>query len=140
MSIFSNIANAAHTFVSWFEKELSKVEAAAPTIEQSVEKGATYGVAVLKIVASQVTAGSPAAGIINTAIGDLLTASAVVFDAGAHPTVATLFQDIVTNLGGLETATGVKNPSTVATVGKVISTIAAIASALLNIAPIAAAV
>ena len=137
MSIFSNIASAAHTFVAWFEKELSKVEAAAPTIEQSIESGCTYAVTVLKIVLTQVDAASPAAKIITTAISDLLTASAAAYDAGAHPTLATLFNDIVTNLGGLESATGIKNANTVATVGKVISTIAAIAQAVLAIVPAA---
>ncbi len=140
MSIFTSITNAEHTFVAWFEKELAKVEAAAPSVETFVENGSTYAVAALKIVAAQVTPGSQAAGILTKAIQDLLTASAVAYDAGAHPTLATLFQDVVTNLGGLETATGIKNSSTVATVGKVISTIGAIASALLQLAPVAAAV
>lgn len=139
-SIFSKIASAEHTFVAWFEKELSAVEAAAPSIEQSVENGAKYAVTVLKIILPQVEANSPAAKIITTAMSDLLTASAVVYDAGSSPTAASLFQDVVTNLGGLETASGIKNPGTVATVGKVISTIGAIAAGLLNLAPAVAAI
>lgn len=137
MSIFSAIANAEHTFVAWFEKELAKVETAAPIIETFVENGVTYAVGVLKVIASQVDASSPAASIISKAISDLLTASAVVYDAGAHPSTASLFQDIVGNLSGLESAVGIKNANTVAIVGKVISTVGAIASAMLAIVPAA---
>lgn len=135
MSIFSTIANAAHTFAAWFEKEITAAEKNAPAFERTVEASAKYASGVLAIVASQVEPGSDAAKIISTALSDLKVASAVVYDAGAHPTAATLFQDIVSNLGGLETATGIKNPGTVATVGKVISTLSALASAFLTLAP-----
>jgi hypothetical protein len=130
-----NIAAESHTFLAWLHKELAEVEAAAPTIETDIENGVSYSTKILKIVASQVEAGSPAANVISKATQDLLTLSAVAYDAGAHPTLASGFQDVVTNLGGLETATGIKNANTVATVGNVISTIASIASALLTIVP-----
>lgn len=135
MSIFSSIANAAHTFIAWFEKNVTTIEGAAPTIETSIENGCKYAITVLKIVLSQVTAGSPAAAIINIAIQDLTVISAVAYDAGAHPTLGSLFNDVVTNLGGLEQATGIKNQNTIALVAKVISTIAAIAQAVLAIVP-----
>lgn len=135
MSIFSGIENAAHTFVGWIESEWTKFEKAAPSIEALTEAGAKYAVGVLTIVSAQVEPGSEAAKIISTALADIETASAVVYDAGAHPSVATLWQDIVGNLGALETATGIKNPGTVATVAKVISTLAALAQAFLAIAP-----
>lgn len=137
MSIFSGIANAEHTFVSWFESEITKFEKAAPTIETDIENGVKYSTGVLAIVSSQVDAGSPAAKIISTAVSDLKTLSAVAYDAGAHPTLATGFEDVVTNLSGLESATGIKNPNTVATIAKVISTLAAIAQAVLAIVPAA---
>lgn len=139
MSIFSAIANAEHTFVAWFEKEITKIEGAAPTIERDVENGVSYATSVLTIVGSEVEAGSPAANIISTAISDLKTLSAVAYDAGVHPTLASGFQDIATNLGALESATGIKNANTVSTVAKVISTIGAIASAVAAIVPVAAA-
>ena len=88
MSIFSSIANAAHTFVSWFEKEWAKFQKDAPTIEVFIEQGVVYATGVLKIVLSQMDAASPAAAIITKAIQDLLTLSAVAYDAGAHPTLA----------------------------------------------------
>ena len=130
-----NIAAESHTFLAWLHKEVAEVEAAAPTIETDIENGVSYSTKILKIVASQVEAGSPAANVISKATQDLLTLSAVAYDAGAHPTLASGFQDVVMNLGGLETATGIKNANTVATVGNVISTIASIASALLTIVP-----
>jgi len=131
MTFFSNLAAAKNTFIAWIEKEVAKFQAEAPQIETFIENGVKYATGVLKIVLSQVDANSPAAKIITTAVQDLLTLSAVTYDAGAHPSLASGFQDVVTNLGALETAVGIKNPATVATVGKVISTIAAIASALL---------
>ena len=135
MSIFSSIANAAHTFVSWFEKEWAKFQKDAPTIEVFIEQGVVYATGVLKIVLSQMDAASPAAAIITKAIQDLLTLSAVAYDAGAHPTLASGFQDVVTNLTALENAVGIKSPNTVAIIAKVISTIGAIASALLALVP-----
>jgi hypothetical protein len=107
MSIFSGIANAEHTFVAWLENELAIIEKDAPKIEAYVENGATYAVATLKIVLAQVEPGSAAANAITLAIQKILTASAVVFDAGASPTVATLFQDVVSNLSGIESLAAV---------------------------------
>jgi hypothetical protein len=135
MSIFSSIAAAEHTFLAWFHKEVAAIEAAAPTIETDIENGVAYSTGILKIVASQVEAGSPAADIISKATQTLLTLSAVAYDAGAHPSLATGFQDVVKNLSGLETATGIKNANTQAAVSKVISTITSIVSALLAIVP-----
>jgi hypothetical protein len=135
MNIGSSIEAAAHTFLAWLHKEAAAVEAVLPTIETDIENGVSYSTKILKIVASKVEPGSPAANIISKSIQDLLTLSAVAYDAGAHPSLAGDFQAVVTNLSGLETATGIKNADTVATVGKVISTIASIASALLAIVP-----
>jgi DNA-binding FrmR family transcriptional regulator len=131
MSIFSKIASAAKTAVNWLEQEFTKIEGNIPAIETMIEVGVKYSVSVLKIVLSQVEAASPAAKILSTAIQDLLTLSAVAFDAGAHPSLATEFQAIVNNLAGLESATGIKNATTLGTVQKVVSTISAIAAALL---------
>ena len=136
MSLFSNLAAAKNTFVAWIEKEYAKFQSEAPAIETFIENGVKYATGVLKIVLSQVDANSPAAKIITTAVQDLLTLSAVVYDAGAHPSLASGFQDVVANLGALETAHGIKNPGTVATVGQVISTIAAIAASLLPVAAV----
>lgn len=135
MSIFSNIATAAHTFVSWFETEAAKFQKNAPAVEVFIEQGVAYATGVLKIVLAQVAAGSPAAGVLDKAIQDLLTLSAVAYDAGAHPSLASGFQDVVTNLSGLESATGIKNTNSVATVGKVVNTLSAIVSAVLTIKP-----
>ncbi|HUD73847.1 MAG TPA: hypothetical protein VMQ76_02155 [Terracidiphilus sp.] len=135
MGFISSIANAEHTFVSWFKTEVAKFEKAAPSVETSIENGVAWANGVLKIVLAQVDAGSPASTVIKKAIQDLLVLSAVSYDAGAHPTLATGFQDVITNLSGLETAVGIKNANTVATITKVISTLAAIVSALLAIVP-----
>ena len=109
----------------------------APAIEAFIEQGVAYATGVLKIVLAQVDANSPAAGILSKAIQDLLTLSAVAYDAGAHPSLASGFQDVVSNLTALESAAGIKNVNSVATVGKVVNTLSAIVSALLAIVPTA---
>jgi hypothetical protein len=129
--------NAVHTFVGWFEKEITALEKNAPAIERTVEAAAKYATGILTIVGSQVEPGSDAGKIISTALSDVKVASAVVYDAGAHPSVASMFQGIASNLGGLETATGIKNPASVATVGKVVSTLSALASVFLTLTPAA---
>jgi hypothetical protein len=133
MSIFGN---ALHTFVNWFEKSIAAIEKDAPTIERTAEAGFTYATTGLTIISAQLTAGSPAAQLVSKAISDLKVASATVYDFGASPTIAGLVQDVVSNLGGLESAAGIKNAGTVATVAKVISTLAALAEAFLAVAPV----
>jgi hypothetical protein len=137
MSIFSSIASAEHTFVNWFEKEITAVEKAAPTIERDAEAAFTYSTTGLTIIAQEVEPGSAAAGIISKAISDLKVASATVYDFGANPTVGGFIQTVVKDLGALEGAAGIKNAGTVATVAKVISTLAALAEAFLAVAPAA---
>ena len=137
MSIFSNIANAAHTFVAWVEKEYATFVKEAPAIEHYIEQGINYAVGVLKIVLAQVEAGSPAANILTKAIQDLLTISAISYDAGAHPSLGGLFQTVINNLSGIESVAGIKNANTVATITKVVNTLAAIVSAVLALTPVA---
>jgi len=135
MSIFSEMASAEHTFVGWFEKEITAIEKNAPTIERSAEATFTWATTGLTIIDTLLTAGSPAAGIVGKAISDLKVASATVYDFGASPTAGGLIKDVVSNLSGLESVAGVKNASSVATVGKIVSTLATLAEAFLAIAP-----
>lgn len=135
MSIFTEIASAEHTFVAWFEKEITALEKAAPTLEKDADAVFTYATTGLAIVASQLEAGSPAAVLVSKALADLKTASATVYDFGTSPTIGTFIQSIVSNLGGLEGLAGIKSATAVSTVGKVVSTLAALATAFLQIAP-----
>ena len=127
--------NAEHTFVNWFEKEIAALEKAAPTIERSAEAAFTYATDGLTIISQAVEPGSAAAGIISKAISDIKVASATVYDFGASPTVSGFISTVVSDLGSLEGAAGIKNPATVATVAKVVSTLAALAEAFLAVAP-----
>lgn len=135
MSIFGAIANAEHTAVAWIEKEWSKLQTEAPKIEQVADAGFKYATASLTIVLEQVGATSPAGSVISEAIKDITTLSAVVFDAGASPTVSGLIGDVVTNLSGLLSAGHISNAGSVATVTKVVSTLAALVSAFATLAP-----
>lgn len=137
MSIFSNISNAVHTFVGWVEKEYATFMKEAPTVEHYIEQGVTYATGVLKIVLAQVEAGSPAANALTKAIQDLLTVSAIAYDAGAHPSLGGLFQVVISDLSGIESLAGIKNANLITTISKVVSTLQAIVTAVLAIAPVA---
>jgi hypothetical protein len=135
MSLSSFFTNAVHTFVNWVEKEYATFMKDAPVIEHYIEQGVQYAVGVLKIILSQVESGSKAETVITKAIQDLLTVSAVAYDAGAHPTLGGMFQAIVNNLQGLEAAAGFKSANALATIAKVVSTLSAIAQVLIQLAP-----
>lgn len=139
MSIFSSIANAAHTFVAWFEKEVQAFEKAAPTLEKSADAAFKYASTVVSIVKAQVTPGSEADKILGEIVSDIKVASAVVYDAGAHPNVSGLIQTIVDNLNALLSASHISNAGLVATITKVINTLAALVSAFAAVAPVVAA-
>ena len=140
MSIFSAIATAEHTFVAWFEKELAAIKKVAPTLEQTADAGFKYATVVLGIIVAQVPTGSEAEKVINEILSDLKVASAVVYDAGAHPNIGGLVQTIVTNLGALLSAGHISNAGTVSLITKVVNTLSALVSAFLAVAPIVAAV
>ena len=140
MSIFSAIANAAHTFVAWFEKEVTAFEKVAPSLEKTADAAFKYASVVLGIVQAQVSPGSEAAKILGEIVSDIKVASAVVYDAGAHPNVAGLIQTVVDNLGALLTAGHISNAGLVGTITKVINTLGALVSAFASIAPVVAAV
>ena len=140
MSIFSNIANAEHTFVAWAEKEWAKFEKEAPKLEKLADQSFVWAQAVLKVVLTQVGPTSDTGKVITEVLHDLSTASAVVYDAGANPTAGSLISDIVTNLSGLLSAGHVKDAGTLATITKVVSTLSVLVSAFVNVAPVVAAV
>jgi hypothetical protein len=136
-TFFQNLDSAAHTFVAWVEKEYATFMKDLPVIEHYIEQGTNYAVGVLKIALSKVAPGSKAESVITKAIQDLLTANAVVYDAGAHPSVGGLFQAVVNDLSGLEAAMGFKNADTLATIAKVVQTLSAVVSVVLQIVPVA---
>lgn len=140
MSIFSSITNAAHTFVAWFEKEITAIQKVAPTLEQSAAAAFKYASVVIGIVVAQVPSGSEAEKILNEVLSDIKVASSVVYDAGAHPNVGGLIQTIVDNLSGLLAGSHISNAGTVSTVTKVVNTLSALVSAFLAVAPVIAAV
>ena len=137
MSIFSAIANAAHTFVNWFEKEIEIIKKVAPSLEQSAAAAFKYASTIIGIIAAQVPAGSEADKILSEILSDLKVASSVVYDAGAHPNVAGLIQTIVDNLANLLKAGHVSNSGSVALVTKVVNTLAALVSAFSSATPAA---
>lgn len=139
MSIFSAIADAAHTFVNWFEKEILAIKKVAPTLEQSADAAFKYASAVIGVVVAQLPTDSEATKVLNEALSDIKVVSAAIYDAGAHPNFSGLIQTIVDNLDALLKAGHISNQNLVSIITKVVKTIAALIPAFLAVAPIAAA-
>jgi hypothetical protein len=133
MSIFSGIASADHTFVAWAEKELTKVEKAAPTIEKVVDTGIAYLTPVLNIALAATGAGAVVPEVdevISEAQKDLMVVSSVIYDFGPTPTAASMFASIKTNLQGLLSAGHIKSATGTAAVNKAIGEVDAMGAAV----------
>ena len=140
MGFFENIENAEHTFASWAEKELQKLEGDAPTIEKVADTVLAYVGPALQTVVT-IEAGGPAGvlvgKIISTAQADLVAASGLITDFGATPSVASVLSAVSANLKPILTATGVKSSKTTATVTKIIGEVDTLAAAVLLLVPAA---
>jgi hypothetical protein len=135
-SLFTGIENAEHSFASWAEKELLKIEGEAPTIEKVADTVFQYvGPALQTVVTAEAgtTAGATVGAIIGKAQSTLTAASGLIADFGATPTVPSLLSDVATNLGGVLTAAGVSTKS-VATVTKVVGEVNTLSTAISNAA------
>ena len=134
MSWFTGIETAAHTFAAWAEKELLKIEGAAPSIEKVADTVFQYvGPALQTVVTAEL--GGPAGALVGTIVGKaqatLTAASGLIADFGATPTIPSILSDVTTNLGGVLTASGVSTKS-VATVNKVLGEINTLSTAVAN--------
>ena len=138
MDIFSNIVNAEHSFASWAEKELLKVEGSAPSIERIADTVLTYVGPALQTVVT-LEAGAPAGALVAKVIGtvqsDLTAASGLIQDFGATPGVTSVLKAVTTNLGALVAAAGIKDPKSVAAVNRVVSEINILAAAIEALIP-----
>jgi hypothetical protein len=138
MGFFTNIENAEHSFASWAEKTLLKLEGSAPTIEKIADTVLTYAGPALQTVVT-LEAGAPAgalvAKIVGTAQSDLTAASGLIADFGATPSVTSVLGSVTSNLGSLLTATGVKDPKSVAAVNKVITELNVLSAAITALIP-----
>jgi hypothetical protein len=139
MSFFSAIANAEHSFAAWAEKELQKLEGAAPTIEKIADTVLTYvGPALQTVVTLEAgsAAGAQVAKVIGTVQSDLTAASGLITDFGAIPSVTSILGSVATNLSALLTAIEVKNPTTVATITKVVGEVQILEAAIAALIPV----
>jgi hypothetical protein len=133
MSFFSGIASAEHTFASWAEKELAKIHAVEPKIEQVTDTILTYAGAALETVVTAeagATAGALVGKVVSKAQSSLTAVSGLVSDFGASPSVASIVGAVQSDLGSLLTAAQVTNPKSVATVTKVANELGVLATAL----------
>jgi hypothetical protein len=128
-----SLISLAHTFAAWAEKELQKIEGAAPTIERIAGTVLTYaGPALQTIVSAE--AGAPAGAIVGKVVAqaqsDLTAAGSLIYDFGANPSAGSIIASVQTNLGALLTAGHVTNPTSVATVTKVVNELSTISTVL----------
>lgn len=136
MSIFSSIASAAHTFAAWAEKEWAAVYKEAPKVESVLAATLKYaGPALQTVISAEV--GGPAGAVVGKALADaqagLVAASGLVYDFGATPTVSGVLSSVTTNLSSLLAAGHITNPTSVATVNRVVNelnTVAAVVPAI----------
>jgi anaerobic glycerol-3-phosphate dehydrogenase len=124
---------AVHTFGAWAEKELEKLEGAAPTIEKVAGTVLTYaGPALQTIVSAE--AGAPAGAIVGKVVSqaqsDLTAASGLIQDFGATPSVGSIIGSVQTNLAALLSASQVSNPKSIATVSKVVTELQQLSTAI----------
>ena len=133
-SLFAGIESAEHTFATWAEKELLKVEGAAPSIEKIADTILQYARPALQTVVT-LEAGGPAGALVGRIIGKaqstLTAASGLIADFGATPGVASVLSAVSSDLGGVLTAAGV-NAKSVAVVNKVTGEINTLSTAVAN--------
>ena len=131
MSIFSNIASAAHTFAAWAEKEWTTIYKEAPKIESVLAATLKYaGPALQTVVSAEI--GNPAVAIVGKVLADaqagLVAASGLVYDFGATPTVSGVLSTVTSNLSGLLAAGHITNATSAATVTRVVNEINTVAA------------
>lgn len=140
MSLFSRIANAEHTFATWAEKELAKLSADAPAIEEVAATVLKWAIPAISIIVG--AEAGPAAGAIVSDIGaeaqrDLTAVGGLIYDFGATPTAASAVASVQKNLAALLTAGHITNPVSGANVTKVVNSLGALVSALAPAPPVA---
>lgn len=132
MSIFSAISKAAHSAVSWFEKQWASFEKNAPTVEALADHAFKYSVLGLKVVLAQVGPDTAAGKVISDVIKNLLTVSSVVYDVGAHSSLSGVLQTIVADLNSILDEAHIKNAATRGSIAKIIQTIEALVEAFMG--------
>ncbi len=133
MSIFSNLATVEHTFAAWAEKEWATVYKEAPAVENVLAATLKYAGPALQTVVT-VEAGGSAGAVVGKVLADaqagLVAASGLVYDFGATPTVGGVVSSVSSNLSGLLTAGHITNPTSIATVTKVVTELDALVAAI----------
>ena len=133
MSLFSSIASAEHTFAAWAEKEWTAIYKEAPKVESVIAATLKYAGPALQTVVT-IEAGGPAGAVVGKVLADaqagLVAASGLVYDFGATPTVGGVLSTVTSNLSGLLAAGHITNPTSVATVNRVVSEINTVAAVI----------
>ena len=133
MILITRLIKEEQSTASWIEKELARIEGAAPTIEKVIDATLTYIGPVLVIALDAV--GDPALAVVVQAIvvesqKALAVASALVHDFGPTPTAATAFSAVATNLADILAVGKITSKTTVAAITKAVSEVGVVASAV----------
>jgi hypothetical protein len=141
MSIFASLANAEHTFAAWVEKELAAAVKAEPKIEQTATAILKYAGGALTIAAT-IEGGAAAGSVVSAAISEaqagVIAAGSLLYDFGAHPSVASVLTSATTNLSAVLAAGHVTNPASVAAVTRALANTQLLATALEAVPTVAA--
>lgn len=132
-SFFQKLEGAEHTFAAWAEKELAKIQGAAPTLEAIADTTLTYLGPILQTIVSAeagTKAGGEVSSVIQQAQQDLTAVRGVIQDAGASPSVTSVLGAVSSNLSGLLTAGHVTSTKSVGLVNKVLGEINTLAGAV----------
>lgn len=133
-SFWQKIQSAEHSFLAWWAKEYQKFQKAEPKIEEGLDALSKYAVPALDIAVA--AAGGPAgigaeaAGVIAEAQTGLSVASSLVDDFGPTPTAASVYSGIQSNLSNVLSLDGVKNPTTVSAITKVVGLVGSAAEGI----------
>lgn len=133
MSLFTNIANAEHSFAAWAEKEWTVVFKEAPKVESLLAAVLKYAGPALQVVVTA-EAGGPAGTVVGKALADaqagLVAASALVYDFGATPSVSGVLGSVTSNLSSLLSAGHITDAKSVAAVTRVVNEINTVAAVI----------
>jgi hypothetical protein len=138
MSLLTGIENLEHSTVAWFAKEYQSIHGELPAIDALVDRVAPYMKVLLQTVVTAefgAPAGTLVADAVSSAQADLDVVSATVYDVGATPSAASMVSAVQSNLSGLLTAGHVTNPTSVATVTKVVTELGSLSTAITNATP-----
>jgi hypothetical protein len=132
MSLLSTLQSWEHTFTAWAAKEYQAFRNEEPTIVALADRVFPYVKSAIQIA---IGFESPAVAVAAGALLDKIhaevdTASGLLYDFGANPTVQSSLATIQNDIGSLESVAGIKSQQAKDAVAKALSSVQALAAAV----------